>query len=246
MILLSGLGGFGVCVEKVGAGGIDNSVQKMEHNTISTLFLGRLREDHGVARRIWDKRRLCCGTFCAVSPVVKKFFSLVLLGLIFCVSTSVGMANNFYVRQGATGANNGLDWNNAWSDTANIVWSSITAGDSVWIAGGTYTTLTPTKSGSAGNPISIYRVRATNSVPVAAAGWNSSFDSQVILTGTATMITVAGYSYLTFDGQVPYNGILLTNTAALSDCNPRYCIFITSGPNNYLTFRNIQGRMGNN
>src|SRR4051812_28157757 len=54
----------------------------------------------------------------------------------------------------------GSSWSNAWNELDQINWSSIQAGDTIYIDGGstsmTYTsTLTPTASGSSGSPITI-------------------------------------------------------------------------------------------
>ncbi|MBV9998635.1 MAG: hypothetical protein JO015_05925, partial [Verrucomicrobia bacterium] len=46
-------------------------------------------------------------------------------------------AANWYVRPSAAGSNTGADWNNAWS-LSSINWGSIQAGDTVWLAGGSY------------------------------------------------------------------------------------------------------------
>src|ERR1041385_3267084 len=72
------------------------------------------------------------------------------LTLLFGLSAG---ARDFYVRAGAGGSNNGSDWNNAWRECSSIVWggsSGVNAGDTVWMAGGTYTTtMTPGVSGTA-------------------------------------------------------------------------------------------------
>ena len=51
-------------------------------------------------------------------------------------------AANWYVRPGGAGSKTGTDWNNAWnlSGTGGIAWSGVSAGDTVWLAGGTYST----------------------------------------------------------------------------------------------------------
>jgi hypothetical protein len=117
-------------------------------------------------------------------------------------------ATNWYVRPAATGANNGADWNNAWS-SSSINWSKVSAGDTVWLAGGSYNSgLSISASGAAGNTIKVYRVQKSDAVPAAAAGWNSSFDSQVKLPG-ATGIYIPSNSHITVDGRVQY-GILIT------------------------------------
>ena len=92
-----------------------------------------------------------------------------------------GAAKNLYVRKGASGSNNGSDWNNAWTDVTQISWGGVNPGDSIWIAGGTYGQLTIGDSGTTNNPIYIARVRSTNASPVSAAGWNSRLRFPVVL-----------------------------------------------------------------
>ena len=117
---------------------------------------------------------------------------------------------SFYVRAGAAGSNNGSDWNNAWSDVTQINWGNVSPGASIWIAGGTYGGLLIGASGATNSPIYIARVRSTNSIPASAAGWNSTYDSKVVL---SYYHNYGSYSWITLDGQVPYNGILITNTS---------------------------------
>jgi hypothetical protein len=117
---------------------------------------------------------------------------------------------NWYVCASAPGAQTGVDWNNAWTNTTGINWPMLQPGDSIWIAAGTYDRLVIGASGTPGNPIYIARVRSTNAAPVAAPGWNSRFDSTVIIN---TVNGSGGMSYWTLDGQVPYGGIVITNPA---------------------------------
>jgi len=114
-------------------------------------------------------------------------------------------AGDWYVRKGATGSNNGTDWVNAWNEMNQINWNSVAAGDTIWLAGGTYTTsLIPGKSGTSGSRIYVKKVLATDAVPAAAAGWNSSYDSQVVINtdqGIYWGSSTTG-SYVTIDGRV--------------------------------------------
>jgi hypothetical protein len=108
---------------------------------------------------------------------------------------------NWYVRKGASGSNNGSDWNNAWTDFNNINFSTVACGDTVWVAGGSYSgSMSINKSCTSSAVLSIKRVLSTDSVPVAAAGWSSSYDSQVV--NNNGTITWAGGSYVTVDGRV--------------------------------------------
>ncbi|HQE93214.1 MAG TPA: right-handed parallel beta-helix repeat-containing protein [Anaerolineae bacterium] len=66
----------------------------------------------------------------------------------------------WYVDNAATGANNGTSWTDAWSSFANIAWSSVQPGDTIYISGGnngkTYQEpLRIGADGAAGAPITI-------------------------------------------------------------------------------------------
>lgn len=129
------------------------------------------------------------------------------LGIALSVLGNNGFSANWYVRPSSAGGNSGADWNNAWS-SASIKWSSVAPGDTIWLAGGAYGAgISIGKSGTVGNPIYIKRVTSADSTPVAAAGWSSSFDSQVVISqgaGTATFGWPGGSSigsYVTIDGR---------------------------------------------
>ena len=111
---------------------------------------------------------------------------------------------NWYVNKAASGANNGTDWTNAWTDFNQISFSSVACGDTIWVAGNNGGTpysgsMTLSKVCTSGNVLMIRRVLSTDSVPVAAAGWNSTFDSQVVNSAGTTSLTG---SYITVDGRV--------------------------------------------
>src|ERR1700750_2357889 len=132
---------------------------------------------------------------------------LILTGLLLFSSFSTQVfATNFYVRKGATGNNTGTDWANAWNELRQIRFSTLSCGDTVWIAGGTYTSaLKGNKSCTAGHALTFARVQSTDSIPKAALGWESSYDSQVVL----PYIDIPGPSaYITITGRIP-NGILV-------------------------------------
>lgn len=104
--------------------------------------------------------------------------SVILLFLFTCSS----FAANWYVRPngGNYGSSSGRDWNNAWTGLGNIGWSGLAPGDTVWVAGGTYTTgVVPNKSGTSASPITVARARSDTSACINVPGWNSSFDSLV-------------------------------------------------------------------
>jgi hypothetical protein len=143
---------------------------------------------------------------------MKRTSLMMLISLL--VILNVAWAGNWYVRPAQQGSNDGTNWNNAWA-TSTINWASVQPGDTVWLAGGTYTTkLTASKSGTSGTRIYLRRVLVTNSVPASAAGWSSGFDSQVSFqvpfggTNNESQLALTG-DYITVDGQMA-SGILFT------------------------------------
>ena len=139
---------------------------------------------------------------------LRNLFEVVLCVGVLAFTTNA-QAANWYVRSTQQGANNGTDWNNAWS-LGTINWLSVAAGDTIWLAGGAYSDrLHPNKSGASGNPIYIKRVLSTDSVPTSAAGWTSGFDSQVVIQPPGTSpISWSGNnqvgSWVVIDGRINY------------------------------------------
>ena len=129
--------------------------------------------------------------------------------VVFFLLTGSCSAANWYVRPGGAGAYSGIDWNNA-SDIGgahNIPWSSVKPGDTIWLAGGVYTNaLAPAAGGTSSSHILIRRVLSTDAVPVAAPGWNSAYDSQVVISTSNGIQWISGNdqqgSYVTVDGRI--------------------------------------------
>ena len=123
-----------------------------------------------------------------------------------------GMGEDLYLRAGASGSKTGLDWNNAWTDWNQVQWGTGTgklgAGDTLWIAGGTYSGFSPAGNGTSTSQIYLKRVLASDPVPTSAPGWNSSFDSQVVSSGI-TFGTAHVGEWITFDGRIE-NGWKIT------------------------------------
>ena len=142
---------------------------------------------------------------------------ILLAGIFIAQSASAG---NWYVSKGAAGSNNGTSWTNAWTDFNNINFSSVACGDTIWIAGNHGGTaysgkMSSFKTCTSSTVLLIRRATAADSVPVAAAGWQPTFDSQVVVNNVQTTL---GGSYWTLDGRtgdaqssVPY-GIQFNNT----------------------------------
>jgi hypothetical protein len=128
-----------------------------------------------------------------------KRASTVLGMVLLLLLTISAKATNWYVVPNGAGSKTGVDWNNAWSGGGI---GTVSPGDTIWVAGGTYSSFSLiNKKGKAGNQIQVLRVRGTDPVPTSAAGWNSSFDSLVVITPT---LNFDGASYVTFDGRTNY------------------------------------------
>jgi hypothetical protein len=148
---------------------------------------------------------------------------------------------SWYVAKGAPGTRTssctsaGTSWTNAWGEMDQIGWSCIQPGDTIWLAGGTYTKgFAAGASGTASKPIYVARVLSTDKVPTSADGWKASFDSQVLVTNTTANNDSAGCNagdvlcfndtnlgnYTYWDGRVD-SGIMLqtSNIAGLSPTN---------------------------
>ena len=139
--------------------------------------------------------------------------NLFFLLLFFSFSTTANAADR-YVRPGGAGSKNGTDWNNAW-DTSSADLTQLSPGDTLWLAGGNYSSgIALTGNGSAAGNIYIRRVTAADAGPRSKAGWNTNFDSQVIINLPADSSAFnggyphTGGSYLVIDGRVD-SGILV-------------------------------------
>jgi hypothetical protein len=149
--------------------------------------------------------------------------------------------SSWYVAKGAPGTHTssctsaGTTWANAWGEMNQINWSCVQPGDTVWLAGGTYTNgFAVGASGTAAKPIYVARVLSTDTVATSAAGWSAAFDSQVLVTNTTANNTNSGCNagdvlcfnrttlgnYTYWDGRVD-SGITLqtSNIAGLSPTN---------------------------
>ena len=143
-----------------------------------------------------------------VSVTQRSIFSVIsgtaALSLLFALAglfTISASAANWFVSQSVATSGNGQSWSTAWKQPGNIVWSSVQPGDTIWIAGGTYTSgISVGKSGTAANQIYIKRVTSADTAATSAAGWSSAFDSQVIINSSSPLRTPAAYIYI--DGRV--------------------------------------------
>ena len=120
--------------------------------------------------------------------------------LAFLLLVSPVFSANWYVRKGASGSNNGTSWTNAWNELSSINSSSVACGDTVWLAGGTYTTnLTVSKNCTSSSQLTIQSVLSSDSVPTSAAGYTAAVLNQVVVQD-ASFVTSSG-AYITISGR---------------------------------------------
>ena len=114
-------------------------------------------------------------------------------GVLFCLNLVIGasslQAANWYVSSTVATSGNGTSWATAWKNPANITWGSISAGDTIYMDGGTsglsYGAFgTITTSGTSANYITIAR------------STESGRDGIVTI---PTPLTISG-NYIKFDG----------------------------------------------
>lgn len=116
-----------------------------------------------------------------------------ILGLLLAMTTEAAHAANVYVRQGASGANNGTDWTNALTDLP----ASPVRGNTYYVADGNYAGRTFNTPASGTSAITIKK--ATIADHGTDTGWNTTFgDGQAFFSGAVTFTT----SHWVWDGQI--------------------------------------------
>jgi hypothetical protein len=117
---------------------------------------------------------------------------------------------NLYLRAGATGAETGLNWKDAWSSVAKIKWGSgggkVGVGDSLWLAGGSYGNINLGSVAVGSGQVSLLRARTNSSDCFNVTGWATAYDSSVFLE-----ITSFGSNLGKFDIQFQNNWFVRTN-----------------------------------
>jgi hypothetical protein len=118
---------------------------------------------------------------------------VILVAISICISFSplLAAAQTFYVRPGATGANNGNDWANAYTSLPN----SLVRGSTYYIADGTYSSYTFDDSASGTAIITIKKATASDNGTW--VGWDSSYGDGQAIFGPIVFKS----SYYSFDGQ---------------------------------------------
>jgi len=98
------------------------------------------------------------------------FTPRIYLALLLILLLPTTFATSYYVSKNGNNSD-GLSWTSSWNEMNQINWANINPGDTIWLAGGTYTTsLSPRASGTTGNLIYIKRVLSTDTAPVNSPG----------------------------------------------------------------------------
>jgi hypothetical protein len=103
------------------------------------------------------------------------------LMLVFALAGTNAFAANHFIRAGATGANNGTDWSNAWTSLNSVSW---TRGDVYYIAAGSYGGVTLSTGASGTSTIEIRGAVGGSGDHGTATGWNDSFQGQAVISGS--------------------------------------------------------------
>jgi hypothetical protein len=128
------------------------------------------------------------------SVLVRKAALLVALTLIALLSQglSAQAQNAYYVRAGATGAQNGSDWNNAYTSLP----ATLVRGATYYIADGSYPGYTFDDANSGTSVITIKKATVANHGTN--TGWSDGYgDGQAVFSGDLIFVT----DYFTIDGQ---------------------------------------------
>lgn len=121
------------------------------------------------------------------------------------ISISAACAADWYIRPSG-GSGSGTNWNTAWNGFSNISWSSVACGDTIWVAGGTYTQdLVPKKNCTSGSRLYIRRARSDASECTGAAGWSSGYDATVHQYQKGISFN-GNYNYITVSGRTTAAG----------------------------------------
>jgi hypothetical protein len=138
-----------------------------------------------------------------------KYLVCIIFGCL--IFADVASAADWYVRPSG-GSGSGTSWTAAWNGLQGIDFSRVSCGDTIWVAGGTYTgTLTLNKNCNSGSRLYIRRARSDATECTGAAGWSSSYDATINHTGTGSSTAIkvlAGTSanYVNVSGRTTASG----------------------------------------
>ncbi len=153
---------------------------------------------------------------------MKTIRTIGILALFLFAAETAMAANYYYVRAGATGGNNGSDWTNAYTSLP----STLSRGDTYYVAGGSYPSRT--FSDPVSGTLTITIKKATDADHGTDTGWSSAYAGQAVWTAPLRFSTgyyVFNGSYRTesnwFDGTA--YGFKIAN--ASGDTNPTVYLY---------------------
>jgi hypothetical protein len=132
----------------------------------------------------------------------------ILLTLVLVLVGTNAFAASHYIRAGASGANNGADWTNAWTSFSQVSW---TRGDVYYIAAGSYGAVHLTKADSGTSVIELRGAIGGTGDHGTSTGWDDSFQGQALLSGGGSNILT---NYWTINGQAVPGCTYPTNNEA--------------------------------
>jgi len=179
---------------------------------------------------------------------LRYFAGFIISGLFFA---NAALAANWYVRpSGGSGA--GTNWTAAWNNLNGINWGLVSPGDTIWVAGGTYTgQLIFGANGTSGSRIFVRRARSDASECTGATGWSSGFDSDVIQSPStpSPMIHFSSGKYITVSGRTTAsggsNGWRLDRTTVNSGTGIQ-SYGTSAAENNTIEYMTLQGMLTHN
>lgn len=174
---------------------------------------------------------------------MKRLFFMIILVLFFHAMDA--QAANWYVIPSG-GSGSGTSWTAAWNGLNGINWSSVSCGDTIWVAGGSYgTDFTPQKNCTSGSQLYVRRARSDASACTSAAGWSSGYDATVTMTNTSITLNSSN-NYITISGRTAASGgdygWLVNHSSATAGSG----IDFPNGSNaSYITFEYMELRGAN-
>ncbi len=127
---------------------------------------------------------------------------------LLALPTLAANAASWYVRPngGSYGNEDGTSWNNAFDGFSGVAWGSVSCGDTIWVAGGTYTqSLAPAKKCTTSSRLSIRRARGDATDATQSAGWSTTFASTVHQTGAGVRFS-GDWDNITISGRTTAAG----------------------------------------
>lgn len=122
-----------------------------------------------------------------------RWFCSLFLAVLSGMLCQSAIAANWYIDNAVSSSGNGQSWSTAWKQFSNIVWSSVTPGDTIYISGGT-----TSKTYTGGLVVGKSGTSNTSRITVR-AGQDAGHNGIVILDRAG--LDASNLSWVTFDGE---------------------------------------------